>query len=97
LLVNSDGKNYQITTIGDLSLVKSSIHCISVNWSSFSLSGHSHQSAILFTLLAAKCQGERCLTLTAWHRIFDIWCADWRNLSWSPCTRSSRQMPPHTS
>jgi len=51
----------KITTIGDLSLVKSAMiigktgprfRCLPI-------------AAISFTLPAAKCQGERCLTLTA--------------------------------
>ena len=62
----------KITTIGDLSPVKSAMligktgprfRCLDI-------------AAILFMLPAAKCQGERCLKSTALHRFVDIRFAD---------------------
>ena len=51
----------KITMIGDLSLVKSAV-LIGKTGTRFRCL---HIAAISFTLPAAKCQGERCLTLTA--------------------------------
>jgi len=51
----------KITTIGDLSLVKSAV-LIGKTGPRFPCL---HIAAISFTLPAAKCQGERCLTPTA--------------------------------
>jgi len=69
LLVIFDGENYHDRYI---SLVKSAKF--------ISKTGHRfcclNIVAILFTLLAVKCQGECCLTSAALHWIFDIRCAN---------------------